>query len=127
MTSLLDYLAQIRQAINAFAGVQVERYQEQFLTATRANLRIRLRLPDNSFLEISEALVVEEGELAWLSYRYHWQDPIGCLILRYDDAPHHQEIETYPDHKHVTETTVASQRPSLLDVLNEIQRLLTKR
>jgi len=101
MTPLLDYLTQIRQAINAFAGVQVERYQEQFLTATRANLRIRLRLPDNFFLEISEALVAEEGEITWLSYRYHWQDPIGCLILRYDDAPHHQEIETFPDHKHI--------------------------
>jgi len=127
MTPLLDYLTQIRQAIDAFTGVQVERYQEQFLTDTRANLRIRLRLPDNSFLEISEALLVEEGEIIWLSYRYHWQDPIGCLILRYDDAPHHKEVETYPEHKHETETTVASQRPSLLDVLNEIHRLLSKR
>lgn len=60
MTAILDYLRQIRQAINAFAGAQVERYQEQLLTATRANLRIRLRLPDNSFLEISESLAAEE-------------------------------------------------------------------
>ncbi len=67
MTAILDYLRQIRQAINAFAGVQVERYQEQLLTATRANLRIRLRLLDNSFLEISEALTVEEEDLSWLS------------------------------------------------------------
>ncbi len=126
MTPLLDYLTQIRQAINAFAGVQVERYQEQFLTATRANLRIRLRLPDNSFLEISEALVVEEGEITWLSYRYHWQDPTGHLILRYDNAPHHQEIGTYPHHKHVAETVVTSQRPSVPDLLKEIQRILTK-
>jgi len=127
MTAVLDYLRQVRQAINAFAGVQVERYQEQLLTATRANLRIRLRLPDNSFLEISEALAAEEEELSWLSYRYHWQDPTGRLILSYDNAPHHQEIETYPHHKHGAETVVASQRPSVPDLLNEIQRRLIKR
>ena len=126
MTAVLDYLRQIRQAINAFAGAQVERYQEQLLTGTRANLRIRLRLPDNSFLEISEALAAEKEELSWLSYRYHWQDPTGRLILRYDNAPHHQEIETYPHHKHVAETVVTSQRPSVPDLLKEIQRILTQ-
>ncbi len=73
MTAVSDYFEQIRQAVKAFAGAQVERYQEQLLTATRANLRIRLRLPDNSFLEISEALTVEEEDLSWLSYRYHLQ------------------------------------------------------
>ncbi len=126
MTAVYDYFEQIRQAVKAFAGAQVERYQEQLLTATRANLRIRLRLLDNSFLEISEALTVEEEDLSWLSYRYHWQDPTGRLILRYDNAPHHQETETYPHHKHVAETVVASQRPSVPDLLKEIQRILTK-
>jgi hypothetical protein len=59
MSPLRDYLAQIQQAISAFPGVLVEEYWEQLLTATRANLRIRLHLADNSLLEISEALQLQ--------------------------------------------------------------------
>jgi hypothetical protein len=127
VSPLHDYLRQVREAIAASAGVRVERHREELFTATRANLRIRLRLPDDSFLEISEALVVEEGALTWLSYRYHWQDASGRVILRYDNAPHHPEVQSFPHHKHVEETVVASDRPTLPDLLAEIQRLLPKR
>jgi hypothetical protein len=82
MNPLHDYLLQIRAAVSAFTGVRIERYREEILTATRANLRIRLRLADSSLLEISEALVAEEGTLTWLSYRYHWQHASG----RFDPA-----------------------------------------
>jgi hypothetical protein len=68
VSPLHDYLRQVREAIAASPGVRVERHREELFTATRANLRIRLRLPDDSFLEISEALVVEEGVLSWISY-----------------------------------------------------------
>ena len=126
MSPLRDYLAQIQQAISTFPGIQVEEYWEQLLTATRANLRIRLHLADNSLLEISEALAVEGGRLTWLSYRYHWQAATGNLILRYDDAPHHPEVETFPHHKHLRETVVASQRPALPDLFVEIQHYLSR-
>jgi hypothetical protein len=127
VSRLQDYLRQVREVIGTFPGAQVERYRAELLTASRANLRIRLRLPDDSFLEISKALVVEEGALTWLSYRYHWQDASGRVILRYDNAPHHPEVQSFPHHKHVEETVVASDRPTLPDLLAEIQRLLPKR
>ncbi len=127
MSLLQDYLRQVRELIETFPGVQVDWYRGEMLTVTRANLRIRLRLPDDSFLEISEALVVEGGTLAWLSYRYHWQDAGGRVILRYDNAPHHPEVASFPDHKHVEETVMASERPALPDLLAESQRLLAKR
>lgn len=121
MSPLHDHLAHVRQAIRTFPGIHVEEYWEQLLTATRANLRIRLHLVDNSLLEISEALAVEGARLIWLSYRYHWQDTTGHLILRYDNAPHHPEVGTFPHHKHLRETVVASQRPALPDLLVEIR------
>jgi Family of unknown function (DUF6516) len=127
MTVLDDYLLKIRQTISGFAEIQVEQYREQLLTANRANLRIRASLSDKSLLEISEALVVNEGVLTWLSYRYHWQDNTGRLIFRYDDAPHHSEVETFPHHKHVAGTVLASQHPDLLSLLAEIQHLLANR
>ena len=127
MSPLRDYLAQIQQAVSAFPGTHIEEYREQLLTATRANLCIRLHLADNSLLEISEALVVEAGALTWLSYRYHWQASAGNVILRYDNAPHHPELETFPHHKHLGESVVGSQRPALPDLFGEIQHLLSGR
>lgn len=126
MSPLHDYLAHVQQVISAFPGIHVEEYWEQLLTATRSNLRIRLHFADNSLLEISEALAVEGAKLTWLSYRYHWQDTTGHLILRYDNAPHHPEVGTFPHHTHLRETVVASQRPALPDLLAKIQRHLFK-
>ena len=127
MTPLQNYLVEIRQAISRCAGIRVEQYREQLLTATRGNLRIRLRFADESLLEISEALVMHEGELTWLSYRYHWQDVAGRLIFCYGDAPHYPEIGTFPHHKHVRETVIASDRPDLPGLIEEIHRFLSSR
>jgi len=90
---------------------QAERYEEYILTATRGNLRIRLLFADNALLEISETFVLVGGELYWLSYRYHYQDASAALVFRYDNAPHHPEIATHPDHKHSGEQILASVHP----------------
>jgi hypothetical protein len=127
MTPLQHYLLEVRQEVSSLPGTQVELYREQLLTDTRANLRIRLRLADRSLLEIREALVVRQGALTWLSYRYHWQDAAGRLVLRYDDAPHHPEVDTFPQHQHVGEMVIASPRPYLPHLLAEIQRRLPPR
>jgi hypothetical protein len=63
MTPLQHYLLEVRQAVSSLPGTQAERYREQLLSDTRANLPMRLRLADHSSLEISEALVVLEGTL----------------------------------------------------------------
>ena len=64
MSPLQDYLQQVRELIETFPDAQIERYRAELLTASRANLRVKLLLPDDSFLEISEALVVEGKALA---------------------------------------------------------------
>ena len=104
----------------------IERYEEQLLSETRGTLRIRLRFADQAVLEISEALVLMVGEPQWLSYRYHYQDPSAVLVFRYDNAPHHREISTHPDHKHAGEHVVASQHPSLEQVLLEVRDFRTR-
>jgi hypothetical protein len=45
MNPLRRYLLEVRQAIKAWAGVRIEPYQEQRLTASRANLPPRSRRP----------------------------------------------------------------------------------
>jgi hypothetical protein len=81
-----------------------------------------LRFADQALLEISEAVLCIAGTLQWLSYRYHYQELSG-LVLRDDNAPHHPEVVTHPDHKHVGDAVVASAHPTLAQVLLEVQTL----
>jgi hypothetical protein len=47
-------------------------------------------------------------------------DDRQALIFRYDNAPHHREVGTFPHHKHEQDQVSASQEPTLFDVLFEI-------
>lgn len=120
--TLEEYFANVLQLIQTLTGVDVERYEEQLLSATRGNLRLRLRFADQALLEISEAVLCTARTLQWLSYRYHYQEPSG-FVLRYDNAPHHPEVATHPDHKHVENDVLASSHPTIAQVLLEVHAL----
>ena len=62
--------------------------------------RYRLKMSDRSLLELTERLVEEKGTLSIKRYRHHWQSHDGQLIKRWDNAPHHPEIDTFPHHLH---------------------------
>jgi hypothetical protein len=66
------YFAEIEAAV-ARLPAYAENYEEEILTTERANLRIRLRFENGNLLEINEALIVENGALETLGYRYHLQ------------------------------------------------------
>ncbi|MBI2997089.1 MAG: hypothetical protein HYY46_01315 [Deltaproteobacteria bacterium] len=120
MKSVEDYFNQVRQLINHTPETNIERYEEQILSENRGVLRIRLRFPDEGLLEISEAIVIVAGEPHWIAYRYHYQGPSAELVFRYDNAPHHPEIPTYPDHKHSGDQVQSSPHPSIEQVLLEV-------
>jgi len=60
----------------------------------------RLQMSDRSLLELTERLVEERGILSIKKYRHHWQNHDGQVIKRWDNAPHHPEIDTFPHHLH---------------------------
>lgn len=95
-----------------------ENYTEEILTAERANLRIRLRLDNGALLEINEALVVANGALTTLGYRYHLQRADNEFVFRYDTL-HFPDLPSFPDHKHLRDGVVAAGKPDLLEVLQE--------
>lgn len=49
---------------------------------------------------MTERLLEVQGALQVTTYRHHWQDGSGRLLKRWDNAPHHPEIETFPHHLH---------------------------
>lgn len=116
--SLEKYFSAIEAAVSNLPAY-AENYTEEILTAERANLRIRLRFDNGSLLEINEAIVVDNGMLETLGYRYHLQRADGELIFRYDNTPHFPDLPEFPHHKHLRNTVIGSRKPELLAVLQE--------
>jgi hypothetical protein len=121
---LADYLDAVEQAVESLANVYVEHYVEEILTEKRANLRIRLRFTKGHLLELNEAVIVEADKLISLDYRYHCQDAQNCLLFRYDNAPHFPDLASFPHHKHLPADTVASDKPTIFQVVKESEALV---
>jgi hypothetical protein len=122
---VLKYLNEVEVAFSDLSSGYIERYEEEFLTPERANLRIRVRFPKGYMLEWNEAVVGEGGYIDHLAYRYHFQDRDNNLIFRYDNTPHFPGLESYPNHKHLPGDVVAAKRPSVSHVLHEVNQALS--
>ena len=87
-----------------------------------ALFRYRIKLIDESLIEITERILEEIGGLTTTKYRYHWQTGSGKLIKRWDNAPHHPEIDTFPDHLHdgSEENVKSFRKMNALDILTDI-------
>jgi hypothetical protein len=74
---------------------------------------------DNSRLELSEQLPTERQK-----FRLHYMDEHNHLIVRWDSAPHHKGLGSFPFHKH-TSPGVEEQEPiTLLEALDVIAGIL---
>lgn len=124
---LTDYLEQIEQEIQECKNIYVERYEEEILTPTRANLRIRLRFNQTHLLEINEAIIVVENQLEFLDYRYHFQDEQNELIFRYDSTPHFPNLPNFPHHKHLPDNVIMAEKPAIPKVLQEVIELMREK
>ena len=119
------YLSDIEQALRRLENAYVECYEEEILSDSRINLRIRIRFLNNLLLEINEAIIIEAGEIRHLGYRYHFQGPKNNLLFRYDNTPHFPNLESFPHHKHLESGVIASDQPSVLDVIEEAKLLVS--
>jgi hypothetical protein len=76
---------------------------------------------DGSRLEFTEQLPIERRK-----FRLHYMDARNGLIVRWDSAPHHREMATFPFHRH-TPGGVAEHGPinviEALDTIVETLRL----
>ena len=78
-----------------------------------SKLKAKLRLFDGSILWIREIWRHDMLE----AYSYYWLRPDETVIMGWDNAPHHPEIETFPHHKHIKETVAPSSQTDLRAVL----------
>jgi len=121
---LLEYLNEVESAFGALSSGYIEKYEEECLTPERVNLRIRIRFPKGDMLEWNEAVIADEDHVVHLAYRYHFQDRRNNLIFRYDNTPHFPGLKTFPNHKHLPDRVIHANRPSVVEVLDQVNEAL---
>ncbi|HEX9975503.1 MAG TPA: DUF6516 family protein [bacterium] len=86
------------------------------------SLVAQVNLIDGSELHIKDYLFLDGKR----KYSYHWQDANGNLISRWDNSPHHQEISTFPHHRHLPDATIDSQQRNIRDIFKIITEIISK-
>jgi hypothetical protein len=120
------YLRQIDELLSASPAVRDIEIIRRTLRNTEwenvLHYRYRVLLSDGGLVEMSERLVEMRGEVTTTKYRYHWQDGHGHLLKRWDNAPHHPSMETFPNHLHdgAEERVVSHMAITGLEVLEYI-------
>ena len=95
-----DYLAFIKSLIALCADVNSFSILREDAQGDKGLWRYRLILKDSSLLEMFEFFEIQSTQVNIIKCSFHWQQNDGQLIKRWDNAAHHPEIETYPDHLH---------------------------
>jgi hypothetical protein len=119
LNELAQDLGNVEAAVRGRQNANIERYEEEILSSDRINLRIRIRFANGYLLEMNEAVIVDNGLLNHLGYRYHFQDQNNRLVFRYDNTPHFPNLPSFPHHKHTPIAVEAAQKPSIIEVINE--------
>ena len=71
------------------------------VTPTDGKLRIRAMLTDGGLFELFEYVAEEKGRIDLRKYSFHWHDPDGGLICRWDNVKHHVDLPNAPHHLHI--------------------------
>ena len=90
-------------------------------------LKGHVTIIDSSILEIALFAIESDGTLFLDKYRLHYMNSAGQMLFRYDNSPHHPEIDSHPHHKHTPDKIGPSNIPSINDVLKEISAIIVGR
>lgn len=119
-----DYYLSLHNAIHAAPHVLGSDVQFEEIDVNECYVRGVLTLIGGFELHIAE-YVVTDPALTRPKYRYHLQTSAGQLVSRWDNAPHHQSVSTFPDHRHDDHDGVHPASPmNVPDVLNAVLQFI---
>lgn len=95
--------------------------QKERVTQEEGFNKISVELVKNYRLEVFEYFHFSKGVT---KYRYQLLDGSGTFIARWDNAPHHNELKTFPHHFHSSSEIGEFHYISLIDILNDIKKFL---
>jgi hypothetical protein len=122
--SAQDYFLAIETRLIASPVVTSFSVLRQETLGNAGFFRLRAVLADSSQLTLFEYFTVSAGKASVEKFSFHWQESDGTLIRRWDNAPHHRQLATAPNHVHEgSEANVLAHAPvDAMFVLLEIER-----
>lgn len=102
--------------------VAVER---RIVTRNRGYIKATVTFMNDSQLSVREFI---DGKLRKIDYAYHYQGNDGKLVFRYDNTPHHEDVATFPHHKHVSDRLKPEPtgEKTVIDIVSEITKTIGK-
>jgi hypothetical protein len=115
-----EYYLGLQDVIHAAPFVLRSDLRFEEIDTNECYIRGVLLLVGGFELHIAE-YVVTEPDVTRPKYRYHLQSSSNELVARWDNAPHHPSVLTFPHHYHDAEGQVHSTRPvSIPEVLDAV-------
>jgi hypothetical protein len=112
------YFLQIEQTIQEFPNVRYLSLTKKIYNANQGYISGSIIFENNHRLDFVE--VKNTDTQPKIKYRYQYMNEHQTMIFRYDNAPHHLGIKTFPHHKHELDEIKDSIEPTLYDILLEI-------
>lgn len=117
MRDIVQYFDLINATIENSQVVSAELELEQ-LDSRRGTIDGVLYFVDGSRLEFTERVVIANAKPIKRAYRYQYVKSQSS-VFRYDNAPHHPLLASFPHHKHVGRKTLDAKEPNLTQVIEE--------
>ncbi len=95
--------------------------KREFKKELEGYIRINAILKNDDQLEIFIYISVD-GNIKTDKYRFHWQNKSGKLIKRWDNAPHHRKLETFPHHIHKDGNVYHHQHIDIINLLRYLEK-----
>ncbi|MDI6811643.1 MAG: DUF6516 family protein [archaeon] len=112
-----DYFEFLKKVASSDPSVKKFRLIKECIGVKTGYIRFVIELRDGSELHVFEYV---NSRMHKKDYTYHWQDKEQRLIARWDNAPHHPEIETFPHHLHEGEAIKPSHEPTFVEIFKKI-------
>ncbi len=113
-----SYFEETEKTVQRFPNICSYTVHKKKYSASQGFIAGSIIFDDGSRLDFAE--VKDIGIKEKTKYRYQYMDRENNLLFRYDNAPHHQNIITFPHHKHISGDVREHFEPTLDDVLLEI-------
>ena len=120
---LENFLADLKASLTVSPIVKDIEILDEFITSVSGFLDCRVLMIDGSELYVSEYFTVLENKIKRDKYSYHLQKN-DELIIRWDNAPHHRELSTFPFHVHKKDRVQESQDMTVNDILEELSKTI---
>jgi len=109
-----DYFSKVQKKLDASRWIIIEQSVNfNFVSDEMGIITGKLVFIDNSILEFMELVSKKEAE-----YRFQFMDKNKEMVNRWDSAPHHKEIATFPYHMHTKKGVKESKKVNFVEILD---------